>query len=86
MSTTYSPQGVHITPKRVLPWHTVRTVEKPEGPITRRAILLGPGMTPFVAPGLGIVRNSDQGRLFVVDELPDGSYLEHLLTPGLDPA
>lgn len=86
MLTAYSPLGVHVTPKKTLPWHTVKTIVRPDGvTVIRRALLLAPGDTPFVAPGLGVVRNSDQGRLFVVDELPDGSHVEHLLTPGLDP-
>ncbi len=77
--TSYSPKGVHLDDV-TLPWDLTEPATLEGQAVTRRALIVPTGVA-FAAPGLGWVRPRDAGRLFIVDELPDGTFVEHLRTP-----
>jgi hypothetical protein len=80
----YRPEGIHLTRKKTLPWDTVRVLRLRDGAVvTRRTRTIQEGDAPFPAPGLGLIRRSDTGRVLVVDETLDGRHVDYLVTPGL---
>lgn len=83
---TYTAKGLRCTTAymtKTIPWDSVRRVRYLSGEMaTRHSLVLKPEHFPLSVTGtnLGGLHHHDVGRVLVVDELPDGRWIDCLVT------